>query len=179
MAEIIQLEQFRRSVRSPGGVWFPTVHRIIGCAWDGPKEGPINFEDLTPDPTWPYRYYSLSPDAPVQLANLASEPITRLDPTLDHGWVIVRHHRDLDLAHAYLDGLDDGEEKYEVTVKQWRTTEGIFTLHHRETRHRCRDCLLIYATSERTPGLAAPWCHIVASDGSIFSDPDILIPDDL
>ena len=185
MAEIIKLEEFRRSVRAPSGVSFPTVHRVSGCSWRAPDDGG-SLEDLTPDPSWPYREYTLAPETPgapgatSRIANLTSEPITRLDPALDWGWVIVRHHANHDIARAYLDGLHDCERVPSIQQKMWQTADGIFTLHHREAMPRCRDCLLIYSVSAHDelangwPPIEC-WYHIVAGDGSTFSDPDILL----
>ena len=181
MAEIIQLEQFRHSLRAPSGVAFPTVYRVTGCYWKDPGAA-LNLEDLKPDPTRPHREYSLSSDPSERLANLVCEPIMRLDPVHDCGWVIVRHHRNRDIAEAYFDGLDDGAQNIKLGQRLWQTADGIFSLHHREARYPCRDCLLIYSLSAQYNvdwPLVDPWCHVVASDGSIFSDPDILLPDDL
>jgi len=172
-ATIIQLDHSRRGVRSPSGVFFPTVHRITGCSFKEANDG------FVPDPDFPYVGYSLTTESSIGIANEAATAITHLDPQLDQGWLIVRRFANIETASAYLDGLYDAEPDLDWSSgrKLWQTPDGIFTLHHREARPNCPDCLLIHFDNvddaSRGP-FEECWCHIVSSDGTASANSDIL-----
>jgi hypothetical protein len=177
MAKVIRLDQFRRAVRTPSGISFPTVYRVLGCGWHMVSNGDGSFRLGDPKPSEPYMGYSLSTEAPVLIANEKAEPITRLDAAIDQGWIIVRHHVRIELAYAYLDGVTDGDDDPTVGGGQrlWQTPDGFFTLHQRKVREGCRDHLLVYTMSEYK-AVGNDWCHIAATDGTVFSDLDMLLP---
>jgi hypothetical protein len=120
-------------------------------------------------------------------------PITQLDPALDVGWVIVKHHHSLEIAMAYLEGQHDLADNDEAILNSmlYQTPEGVFTLLHRKPRPTCKNHLLVFCAHDpdfmpagRPAGLPAGefWHHITRADGELVpeglygSDESILWP---
>src|SRR5690606_8983794 len=82
------------------------------------------------------------------LATPTAEAIAALDPDVDKGWVVVRHHATPERADAYIDCVADHRPLPYVPdgPMRWQTAEGIFTLLHRPGLVDRPDHLLIFVT---------------------------------
>jgi hypothetical protein len=96
--------------------------------------------------------------------------IQALNPQIDAGWVIVRHHSSNEVAEAYLDGISDLSLPYDE-LGYFTTTEGIFTLLHRPATPGKPDHLLVYVTKVPEEGeddaLVVNEHHVVLPDGTV------------
>jgi hypothetical protein len=188
MASIIWLTTPRPHYgpRCPLGFRFPGVYRITG----------FSFADdmATANRELPVTYYSLSgDDGPIKIAEPVFTPITHLDPALDDGWIIVKHHPSREIAMGYLEGQIDMVDTLMNTFasSMYQAPEGPFTLLHRKPRPTCEDHLLVFVANDpdyrprgRPPG-APPgeyWFHITRANGELApeglygSDENILWP---
>lgn len=188
-AKIITLPNARRSrvVCPETDVVFPQLYRLTGNEWalkEGvePKGGLINLdEDLVPTDRKITPAYTLENGYSYShIANPAWEPIYSLDPEIDSGWVIIRHHSTRSALDAYIDAMFD-METHESPFDRWRSFEtqfGLFSLVHRRASRNTPDHLVIYVTKIPDPSMTvADWQYVVAPGGDVL-DPDLLFPAD-
>jgi hypothetical protein len=184
-AKIIQLDSFRVGYRHwANGIKFPQLYRVTGYGYTLQNEGQSDealVQSTEPEPP----SYSLSPDGEFGLALATAEPIRVLDPTIDRGCIIVRHHRSEAAAAGYIDCvMDMPTTDFEETGQMlWETREGIFTLLRRRCGKGRPDNLVAYITTKpiETGPLAGELDvvhHIVLPDGSNTRDADILLDED-
>jgi hypothetical protein len=141
-------------------------------------------DDLELDPAAPLPpAYTLDMEKTyAEIANPHWEPISSLDPSIYSGWVIIRHHRNYDSVHAYVDALYD-TETYEDPRDRWltfRTHFGIFSVFHRLPSRGTPNCMVVYTTKVADPmteGLM-DWHKVIGPDGQDL-DIDALLPPDV
>jgi hypothetical protein len=143
--KIIRLDQYRGGIKH-AGIVFPQVYRATGYSWT--FADPITQTDLIPDTRYFHGpFYVLDDTDRGTLSNAKFEPIDRLDPSVDRGWVIVRHHPGEVLMDGYLRGYWDmrviGFDQ-NLGAIVYRTKNGIFTCVHREAMPNKPDHLLIF-----------------------------------
>jgi hypothetical protein len=168
-AKIIRLDDYRVSqIRcSQNGVVFPQIYRCTGSSWKL-REGETleNYTTLLPSDD-EHIFYTLLGEDDGTFANPKFEPLTRLDPSIDEGWVMLRHHQN----HAEFDGfiyacvdLDRGDSLSQIGFE---TDQGLFTLVHRPAKAGCKDCLLVYTTMVAHPNVGLDhWTKVIDSDSN-------------
>lgn len=185
VANIIQLENFRNKEppRRRCGVVFPQLYRVRGFYFDVEGDKPVPSDRPAPV------CYTLSPTDECGLAAPTWEAIDRLDWAIDHGWLIVRHHRQLEHAYGYLSAmLDHANELSKGKERLFQDKDGLYTILHRDATRDAPDHLLVFIAQQPDPHAAdAKWgaagagwvdCfEIVHADGSISDDPDLLMPE--
>jgi hypothetical protein len=155
----IKLAEFNVGFRHPlNGVCFPHVFRVTRYQSDGSPAAP---------------YYTLCNRGAYsgEMACYVRCPqftvIQALDPQIDTGWVIVRHHSCEKLAAAYLDGCYDNPTPYKDWAMFFKTPNGIFTVVHRPATPRTPDHLLFYVTKAPSREACAIYeTHVVLPDGT-------------
>jgi hypothetical protein len=174
-ARIIRLADYRQSATpkiADGDFVFPTLYRITGYYFAAPEEvEEVTAEDLTPgDPAPPA--YSLDPNEDGGLANARSAPMDQPDPAIDKGWIILRHHANLDLATGYQRGLIDGLDDIGWNQNLFETPHGVFTIHQRPAPPGKSTPVLVLARHENRPKVGEVDVRIaIGPDGTRF-DPD-------
>ena len=181
MATIIRLEQFNvRCRHHANGIRFPHVYRVTGFAAD---EGRSR-ERLVPGNTVPVDpFYTLSKIGDHGIANAKYEPIKALDPELDKGSVIVRHHSNEQRAHGYLDCIGDYHPlPYHHSGQMvWQTKRGHLHTHPSSSfsrYSRASDRVRHEGTSRRLPRYWEDAHHIIHPDGRVTTDPSLMYPSD-
>jgi hypothetical protein len=141
---------------------------LTGVSWSESDNG-----DLVPGDI-PYTEYTLSDEPTSHLANIKFEAITKLDPSIDKGWVIVRHHRTREHVDGYLNGQYDSEPDRERFGRMvWQTKAGIFSITNRPAIHSCRDHLLVYACDIPHPKFTwEHWEAVFSADGATYNAMD-------
>lgn len=184
-AKIIELKDYRTTVRSPKNkIPFPQLYRLTGVYFDA---GAMDNGRLEPgtEPAGPF--YALQEQEGPKIANPKYEAIQRLDPAIDSGWVIIRHHMRDDYVEGYLDAHSDFRPPERDTYQMvYRTKEGLFTVMHRPPNEGRPDHLIVYITKVEHPGLPelgvpAGWMdsvQIFHSDGTITDNQDLLYEDE-
>ena len=81
------------------GVTFPQLFRVTSYEWDLSADGS---ELVATDRPAPICYTLGRPKVWKLHANPTFTPISAPDPTVDRGWLIVRHHRTEGQAQGYL-----------------------------------------------------------------------------
>jgi len=107
-ATIIRLKRFNVGCRHhANGVRFPHIYRVTGFEYDFLSEGTNNTR-LVPGKTVPVEpFYTLREIGYHGIANATVQPIKSLNPDLDKGWLIIRHHANEQPAHGYIDCISD------------------------------------------------------------------------
>ena len=178
--KIIKLERFAPGfIHSANGVKFPQLYRGHGYFADDVVDG-----TLTPSDEKAPIFHTLSDSQTNGLTNVTFEPIRHLNPGIDSGWVVIRHHMSPALVEGYLDAIMDLNDGIDRPPLVYETSTGLFTLHNRSAKPNCTDHLIICVTKtivEDGP-IKGHWVdrwHIVKPDGSITFDADeILYPPD-
>lgn len=177
-AKIVTLPSVRKSgVRCEiNGVVFPQLYRLTGYYFklkEGRqlKGGMLEDDsDMEPDydaATTPA--YTLGLDLDYgRIAEPKWTPISRLDPAIDKGWIMIRHHDSPGQAETYIDAMYD-TENFEFGNERFHalnTEFGVFTLLHRMPNEAAPDCLVVYKTKIPDPftGGQMDWDKVVASD---------------
>ena len=188
-AKIVTLSNTRRSnvVCRETGVVFPQIFRLTGKTWEF-KDGRVpddcfikSTDELQPSkddvaPTYVLEYGHQY----VRIATPHWEPIRFLDPMMDSGWVIVRHHCSRELADGYIDAMLDTNTHESIANDWWgmfQTELGLFSLLHRPAAAQTRDCLLIFITKVHGPYGLLDWFHVIGPDGEEL-DENALYPDE-
>lgn len=169
------------SVRCPeNGVVFPTVYRVTGDEYDlkalesGEERRGRRAETR----------YSLSDETgkkhPAGLYRAVFTPIKWLDPKLDSGWLIIRHHPSASVAEGYVHAVFDLiDDEMPLTPTLYKSDTHIFTLLHRPARPGTPDHLMVYQTEYTRPhrlfgpNFTETWDHIVGPRNKIYPD-DVL-----
>jgi hypothetical protein len=181
-AKIIRLERPNFGCRhQANGVCFPRVYRVTGLYYDFRDGEGLMSSDRPSEPL-----YSLSNDTDVGIANATITPICCLDPAIDEGWIIIRHHRTESHMEGYLDAMSESPRLVSELARQmvWRTSEGIFSLLCHPGVAGKRGHALAYVTKvpiDRGPcsGMLQDVYHVVYPDGTAVLDPDLMMPDDI
>jgi len=170
-ATLIDLRQYRiKTGFRIDDVQFPQVYRLMGyyAKQPLPPEASRRQSPLC---------YTLSPNETNGLLNTTVEPVRTLNPEIDSGWVIVRHHTTLRSAHGYLDAILDHESESSkpTTSALYQTRRGLFTLLHRKQTRGLQNHLLIYTTKSYA-GFpeGEEIVRIVHPDGNVTEDTSIL-----
>lgn len=188
-AKIIDLKNYRSTVRNEKNkVAFPLLYRVTGKCWNFVEEaGEVVDAKPSDEPAGPY--YTLSEDYNLKLADEKHEMITKLDPAIDSGWVIIRHHMREEYIEGYLDAHTDygSPELRELThgAMIFRTKEGLFSVARRPANKGRPDHLIVYITKVADSGIPelgvpAGWIdsvQIVHPDGTVTSNQDLLFED--
>jgi|GEM_PF-2175099 len=186
MAKIIQLDTFRTSVRSKhGNISFPQLYRAQGFYWNEPIN---DHAHPTPSDRPAPHFYTLSERDDGGYANVAYTPIRSLDPAIDSGWLLIRHHRKLEEAEGYLSALADFNTGWKGRAPKalFQTKDGLFTLVERKPSPGTPDHLAIYVMLIPDPHIntemgrmfstgTIDYHQIVHPDGSVTIDPDMLL----
>ena len=133
MAAIIRLDQFNVGCRHhANGIRFPHAYRATGFEYDLVDEGLVPRSTVAVEP-----FYTLSEIGDHGIANATILPIKSLNPELNKGWLIVRHHPNEHSAQAYIDCISDYHPLpyHQSGQMVWQTSDGIFTLIHRPARY--------------------------------------------
>ena len=186
MAQIIRLDQYRTSVKGKnGGVNFPQLYRANGFYWDSAVEGE---REITPSNRPAPTFSTLSEYDKGGLANVTHVAMNSLDPEIDDGWMLIRHHRMRSDVEGYLDALSDFvTDESGINGKFFQTEEGIFSLIRRPFTPGRPNKLIIYVTRIPDPNMHHPiggqfsngWVdhrQVFYPDGSSAEDPDICLP---
>lgn len=153
----------------PLGFRFPAIFRVTGFCWQATADNEMVMVDgeLVPDETKPVTLYSLSNDPndlPMQIAKPAFTLISHLDPTVDDGWLIIRHHRSKDIADGYIAGMiDTDDSEWTDTANVYQTEAGVFTLLYRMPRVGADNHLIAFYAEV---GRFEDWFGVVLPDGS-------------
>jgi hypothetical protein len=179
MAKIIHLEHFRHGLRH-AGIVFPQIYRVSGFCWE--FEDPVAQTGMVADmknPVGPF--YMLDDTDHGSLCHTKFEQINRLDPMIDHGWVIVRHHRNSDFLDGYLSGYfdvmnPDFDQNPGAVV--YHTRQGIFSCVHRPAIENRPNAFLIFVAKGLVPagpatGMEVDQHKIIGPDGNELAD-DVL-----
>ncbi len=170
-ANIITLGSVRRSkVRCvENKVTFPVLFRMTAFYWnlddDSCMKDALLTDDakLSPDtdrPSGPI--YTLDKSTAAEFYALPTWiEITCLDPDIDDGTVIVRHHASEEALEAYTDAIwdtDAYDEKIEERFQAFKTSLGIFTVLHRRSKPGGVNCALVFTTRLKHPSHGyVPW----------------------
>lgn len=191
-ANIIQLPNAKRSriKCQETGVIFPQVYRLTGFGMKfkegkGPtKHGFIeNDDDMEPDLASPILpSYTLDTERVyATLGHPKWEPISHLDPTIDEGYVYVRHHENLDAMEGYIDALYD-TETYDIedNFLSFNTDFGCFTILHRKANREAVSHALVYRTkiADSIGGGTLDWSKVIGPGGEEL-DMDNLSPPEI
>lgn len=155
---------------------FPGVYRITGCSWS------MVGNDLVPNERWPMTLYGLAEDPDFrQIANAVFTPINHLEPGIDDGWIIVRHHQSDDQMTGYIEGVMDCSNGLSENTPhtKYRTPNGLFSIHYRKhPRPGCKNRLLIFEATVPADNIIGEdtWSHIVRSNGEVSLDGGMLWP---
>lgn len=173
MAKIIELKKYRKGLQfEQQGITFPQLYRVRGYYFDLKDSVMVTSHQRAP------ACYSFSEEDQSGLTNITSEVISHLDPSVDSGWLIARHHRDQGNFEGYITAVVDiaEDEEAALSVQGFQTKEGLFTLLQRNASPGCPDHLLIYSIKEfdARVGMWAENCRIVHPDGHITKDDGIL-----
>jgi hypothetical protein len=169
-AKIIELGQYRSTVRAQNGVQFPQVYRLDGFLYEQGEGDELWVSQDAAEP-----FYTLNDTDASGLANPTWTPIT----SIEKGWLIIRHHMRSEFTEGYLDAFMDirSGDPQQAAGTVYRTKEGIFTLIHRRKARGQVDGLIVYIT--KMPATNGPcegtWMdrwHIVQEDGSVSHDID-------
>lgn len=159
------------------GVVFPTVYRVTGYGHDIGELMKGNEKKGLPIKP----FYALKDESkenfPYGQFEVTCTPITHLDPELDTGWVIVRHHMNESEATGYVQALMDIME-YETDNKAclYKTDQAIFTVIHRDKSPDGEDHLLIFESKYKAynpyfgPDTENAWSKIIGPEGRELSD---------
>ncbi len=155
-AKIIQLKNVKRGlVRCPeSGIVFPQLYRLTGL-WPESENSDIA-NDNGPGP---YKE-PLAPSYTLDMETIYGDivdpqwqPIHCLDPAIDSGWVIIRHHYTRESLYAYMDAMFD-TETYVAPLDRWMTFEtdlGFFSVLHRPATQNTPDHVIIWITKIMDP----------------------------
>jgi hypothetical protein len=187
--EVIRLADFRKQKRLTNGTTFPQLYRVRGYYLDG--EASELKGEFVAGPDMGPPCYSFSDTDPCGYQNPRWEPIHRLDPEIDKGWVVIRRHLQAkERMDAYLDGIYDMWPKCPFRLRMQRflaEDEGFTIVQREEAPPGLPDHLLIFISKIMAPvvktanfGLiSGGWMdfyHIVFPDGTISNDGDSLYP---
>lgn len=150
------------------GLVFPQIYRLRG--YEPIEDDFIAGHPLNERAEIPPRYtFEIDAHYLEEMKIIAPEwrKITRLDPKVDTGVLIVRHHYRLEDAIQYLEGIRDACNSH--APMHWdchETDQGIFTLVHRPSNLGCPDCLILYTVLmlDTEFGLR-DWYKIIGPDG--------------
>lgn len=180
-AEIVHLNQDSPTnvICNQTGLRFPLVYRRVGH---------LNRVDRTPGRDGNISiyegefavHYTLSPDPVTHFFSQNVRPIKFMDSHLDRGWLLVRHHKNRELASSYLDydsdiigcmpnGAVPGQRLFEIEGQY-------FTLTHRPHLEDAPDRLVAYITKAPRHGYfheEGDVCTILSADGTQLH-PDVL-----
>lgn len=175
-AKIFDLRSFRSGLRAPNGVVFPQLYRVEGYYFD--LDG---MERPVPSSRKAETQYALGDTSHHGLANAQWTPLTKLEPALDAGWIVVRHHMQLALVEGYIDALMDTQDTGNPAKTAYKTKEGLFTLLRRAPPPGGPDHLLIYISKVQLHQgpFAGQWIdtyQIVHPDASSTDDFAALTP---
>ena len=191
-ASIIKLPTAKRGrVRCvETGVVFPQLYRLTGRCWklkEGRelKDGFIqNNDDLEPGEEIEPSYTLDSERSYAQIADPRWEPIKTLDPGVDKGWIIIRHHQSRGDVETYLDAMYDTEtydEFGEERFMAFETDFGSFTILHRLANRGAQDCVVIYKTKVEDQltgrGAMMDWHKVIGPDGKELDIDDLDPPE--
>jgi hypothetical protein len=187
-AKIIHLKNVKRGlVRCPeSGVVFPQLYRLTGN-WPELDEDGQPYEDTIandngPTPIKEKRAPSYTLDMETEYEEISDPhwtPISYLDPAIDKGWVIIRHHYTRESMYAYMDAMFD-TETYESPLDRWQTFEtdiGFFSVLRRPATTGAPDHVVIWITKvmDPTDGTQTDWFKVTGPDGQDM-DIDALDP---
>ncbi len=169
MAEILSFKRPERAVQVQEiYTIFPKIYRRTGSLKNGIVMPPG---------------YGFKSDEPEWLENAMVEEITRLDPDIDDGWILVRQHADLDQLKGYLNSQIDMLSDEITQISSVHADEhGIFSLTCREPPIGSPDHLLIFVRSmEESPytveNIDQPdYYTICLPDGTVSHDIKFLYP---
>jgi hypothetical protein len=143
----------------PGAdVVFPQLFRVRGL---DPKSGE------------PMILYSADHLARFGLTEEIFEPIETLQPSIDSGWVHIRHHECIEDAQPYLDALQDACEDWMSPFGRahiFGTEHGLFTVLHKRPAVDFPDHLILYTCKKYDPDmeLFSDLTYAVRSTGEVF-----------
>jgi hypothetical protein len=125
--------------------------------------------------------YTFYEDDTCGLASTTAEPICKLDPDIDSGWLIARHHRGPEAFNGYVIAVIDlgDDENSGTSLRGFQTKEGFFTLLQRPAAKRRPEHLFVCALKEWNDQHG--WverCKIVHPDGHTTQDDGILFSPD-
>ena len=178
MGEIISLGAVVRSnVRSPLGIMFPSLYRYTGYAFkyrpgcSEYSQGPL--EDIIEpnlDIPLPPRYTLGQQYVGSKLALPEFTRIDHLDPTIDTGLVIIRHHATREQVIGYMDALwdrDATDDSENYTFSSFETELGLFTIQHRPPNPGAATCAIVYTAKMFDPriGQQIDWYHVIDHTG--------------
>ncbi len=167
---------------------FPTVYRAEGFTYTKPRKrkGVQRLPKLKPLPVG-YTFADNLDDVSEEVLKPSWTPITKLDPKLDFGWVIVRHHPDESHLIGFIkDQFDWFYYPDDLLALSFvtETEHGIFSLTHRAPADKAPSNLLIHIYSPLVEErctieemLKAPDCYtIYHPDGTVTDSNKLLFP---
>lgn len=188
-AGVVKLDAFRKD-KTPVTIepkfYFPEIYRLEGYTEIAPQKKRRGLVKL---PRFLRRLpaYTFSDTEAFGFVNPKWTQITKLDPKVDSGWVVVRHHHDDSHIEGFLDSqIDRYFDKQDVhaTSQVMSTEYGIFSLTHRAKVPGSPDHLLIlvFAPGNDKPltlqdRIKRPYQYTICHpDGSITHDQYLLYP---
>lgn len=139
-----------------------------------------SMDSVEPDETNPVLSYTLDTRREhTRLSKPKVERITCLDPNMDHGLVIIRHHLTSAHMEAYVDALTDAETHEERSYwMTFETTFGCFSILWRPGNPEAKvQMALMYISKVMDPlheGLKMDWYKIFNEHGEEIEPGDIL-----
>jgi hypothetical protein len=173
---VIYLADYKSSV-TVEGIDFPQVYRLEGYGWkeeDGAIVPSTDPADRHPP------MYTLNTEHANGLCNATWTPIMHLDPEIDRGRVIVRHHVDESSLSGYCDAMIDIQTDEEINMNSGmvahETNQGLFSIIHLENDKDFPKRELIYivtliAQEGVIAGLPVYHSRIVKPDGTVTISP--------
>ena len=167
---------------------FPTVYRAEGFTYTKPRKrsGIQRLPKLKPLPVG-YTFANNVDDLTEEVVKPSWTPIIKLDPKLDQGWVIVRHHPDESHLIGFIkDQFDWFYYPDDLLALSFvtETESGIFSLTHRQPADNAPSNLLIhiYTPLTQEPRTLEDKLRTMDSysiyhpDGTVTSDIKVLYP---
>ncbi len=152
------------------GIRFPPLYRVQGVYWQDGPSGPE--PSGVPAPV----QYALDAEDDCGVACVQRALLRRLDPSVDDGWVIIRHHWSEESMEGYVDAFMDLADGPRSNDMSFILDCGFFTVLHRRPRRRGPNHLIVYEACEptRTGGRGcARWSRAITADGAAIEHDEL------